>query len=138
MKLIKLKNKLKNWLFNDELDRLDKIEHELNQSLERLRLATILVNDANKLSKKSYETNMQIQKLVTPMLDIGTDVGFYDDHSWAVVCVKGKPEYVKFMSLEHKDTQEIINFLKHYQKSNNVIDSPLAFRRIIDHELFIH
>ena len=138
MKLIKLKSKLKNWLFSDELNKLDKIEYELNQSLERLRLATILANDANKLSKESQETNMQLQKLITPILDIGTDIGFYDDHSWAVVCVKGKPEYVKFISLEHKDTQEIINFLKHYQKSNNVIDSPLAFKSIINHELFIH
>ena len=112
----KLKNKLRNWLFKEELNKLNLIERELDQSLE---------------------TNVQLQKLITPLLDVGTDIGFRDDHSWAVVCVKGKPEYVKFVSLEHKDTREIINFLKRYDKSNHVIDSPFAFRDMIRKELFI-
>lgn len=133
----KLKNKLRNWLFKEELNKLNLIERELDQSLERLRLATIQAGKANELSKESYETNVQLQKLITPLLDVGTDIGFRDEHSWAVVCVKGKPEYVKFVSLEHKDTREIIDFLKRYDKSNHVIDSPFAFRDMIRKELFI-
>ena len=133
----KLRNKLRCWLFKEELNKLNSIEKELGQSLERLTLATIQAGKANELSKESYETNVQLQKLITPLLDVGTDMGFRDDHSWAVVCVKGKPEYVKFVSLEHKDTREIIDFLKRYDKSNHVIDSPFAFRDMIRKELFI-
>ena len=92
---------------------------------------------ANELSKESYDTNVQLQRLITPLLDIGTDIGFREDHSWAVVCIKGKPEYVKFMPLDSGETREVINFLKRYERSNHIIDSPLAFRNIIKNELFI-
>lgn len=109
-KIIKcIKQKLKKWLLEDELETIKFLERE----------------------------NERIQKLVTPLLDVGSDIGFYQDHSWAVICVKGKPEYVKFMSLDGKDTRNIIEFLRHYQQSNHVIDSPLSFRGIIRDELFI-
>lgn len=133
----KLRYKLRNWLFKEELDKINFIEKELNQSLERLRLSTIQAEKANELSKESYDTNVQLQRLITPLLDIGTDVEFREDHSWAVVCIKGKPEYVKFMPLNSGETREVINFLKRYERSNHIIDSPLAFRHIIKNELFI-
>lgn len=133
----KLRNKLRNWLFKEELDKINYIERELNQSLERLRLSTIQAEKANELSKESHDTNIQLQKLVIPLLDIGTDIGFREDHSWAVVCIKGKPEYVKFMPLNSGETREVINFLKRYERSNHIIDSPLSFRNIIRNELFI-
>lgn len=133
----KLRNKLRNWLFKEELDKINYIERELNQSLERLRLSTIQAEKANELSKESHDTNIQLQRLVTPLLDTGTDIGFREEHSWAVVCIKGKPEYVKFMPLNSGETREVINFLKRYERSNHIIDSPLAFRNIIRNELFI-
>lgn len=133
----KLRYKLRNWLFKEELNKINFIEKELNQSLERLRLSTIRAEKANELSKESYDTNVQLQRLITPLLDIGTDIGFREDHSWAVVCIKGKPEYVKFMPLDSGETREVINFLKRYERSNHIIDSPLAFRNIIKNELFI-
>ena len=133
----KFRYKLRSWLFKEELDKINYIERELNQSLERLRLSTIQAEKSIELSKESYDTNVQLQRLITPLLDIGTDIGFREDHSWAVVCIKGKPEYVKFMPLDSGETREVINFLKRYERSNHIIDSPLAFRSIIKNELFI-
>lgn len=133
----KLRNKLRNWLFKEELNKINFIERELNQSLDRLRFTAIQVEKANELSKESYDINVQLQKIITPLLDIGTDVGFREDHSWAVICVKGRPEYVKFMPLNSAETREIINFLKRYERSSHIIDSPLAFRHMIKKELFI-
>ena len=135
-----IKEKLKQWLFKDELETINKIatmEHEVGQAVERLRLATNIAYESKAISQESYDVNLQIQKLVTPLFDIGTDIGFHDNHSWAVVCIQGKPEYVKFVSLESKDAKEVMDFLKHYQRSNHIIDSPSAFRNIIKNELFI-
>ena len=63
----------------------------------------------------------------------GVDVGFHsDDHSWAVICIAGRPEYVKFLPLKHKDTMEIVRFLKQFQYSNKVIDSPFGFKEMVE------
>ena len=67
-------------------------------------------------------------------MDIGVDVGFHsDDHSWAVVCIKGHPEYVKFMPIHGEDAKDIIDFLKQFQGSNQVVDSPFYFKDMINH-----
>lgn len=135
-----LKEKIKKWLFKDELEIINKVvamELEVEQAVERLRMATNIAYESKTIAQDSYDTNLQIQKLVTPLFDIGTDVGFRDDHSWAVVCIKGKPEYVKFVPLEHRDAKEVMDFLKHYQRSNHIVDSPLAFRAMLDRNLFV-
>ena len=45
----------------------------------------------------------------------------------------GHPEYVKFIPLSHKDAQDILDFLKRFRYSDRVIDSPFAFRDMVDH-----
>ena len=73
-------------------------------------------------------------KLINSMIDVGTDVGFCsDDHSWAVVCIKGHPEYVSFIPLSHKDARDVLDFLKRFRYSGRVVDSPFAFRNMVDH-----
>ena len=68
------------------------------------------------------------------MIDVGTDVGFHsDDHSWAVVCIKGHSEYVKFIPLSHKGARDVLDFLKRFRYSDRVVDSPFAFRDMVDH-----
>lgn len=50
--------------------------------------------------------------------------------------MKGKPEYIKFVPLGGADTREIINFLKRFQYSNHIIDSPFGFRDVIANRIF--
>jgi hypothetical protein len=45
-------------------------------------------------------------------------------HSWAVICIKGKPEYVKFIDLKHQDARELQMFIKRFEGTNRVIDAP--------------
>jgi len=67
------------------------------------------------------------------MIDIGADIEFYsEDHSWAVVCIAGKPEYVKFISLSKNDSRSVIDFLKRFQYSKHIVDSPIGFRRMLN------
>ena len=134
---IKIKEKIKEWLFSDEIQRINQLEKhaeiqrinqlekQIEESTNRLRLASIQLDN----SKKETE---ECRRLLTQFIDMGIDVGFSsDDHSWAVICIAGKPEYVKFMPLTHKDARCVLDFLKRFQYSRQVIDSPFAFREMV-------
>ena len=127
---IKIKEKIKNWLFSAEMLRINQLEKRVEDSTNRLRLASIQLCN----SEKEIE---ECRKLLTQFVDIGVDVGFHcDDHSWAVICIAGKPEYVKFMPLAHKDAKCVLDFLKQFQYSRQVIDSPFAFREMVKDRIF--
>lgn len=122
---IKIKEKIKKWLFSAEIQRINQLEKQIEESTNRLRLASIQLGN----SEKEIE---ECRRLLTQFIDIGVDVGFHsDDHSWAVICIAGKPEYVKFMPLAHKDAKCVLDFLKQFQYSRQVIDSPFAFREMV-------
>lgn len=122
---MKLKDKIKEWLFAEEVQRISRMEQSLANEENRMRCAAIQLNNA----EKEIE---ECRKLLTQFVDIGVDVGFHsDDHSWAVICIAGKPEYVKFMPLNNRDAHDVLRFLKQFQYSKNVIDSPIAFRQIL-------
>ena len=123
---IKIKEKIKEWLFSSEILRIKQLEKQIEESTNRLRLASIQLGN----SEKEIE---ECRRLLTQFVDIGVDVGFHsDDHSWAVICIAGKPEYVKFMPLTHKDARCVLDFLKQFQYSRQVIDSPFAFKKMIE------
>ena len=123
---IKIKEKIKEWLFSSEMLRIKQLEKQIEESTNRLRLASIQLGN----SEKEIE---ECRRLLTQFVDMGVDVGFHsDDHSWAVICIAGQPEYVKFMPLAHKDAKCVLDFLKQFQYSRQVIDSPFAFKRMIE------
>ena len=123
---IKIKEKIKEWLFSSEMLRIKQLEKQIEESTNRLSSASIQLGN----SEKEIE---ECRRLLTQFVDMGVDVGFRsDDHSWAVICIAGKPEYVKFMPLVHKDAECILHFLKQFQYSRQVIDSPFAFKRMIE------
>lgn len=134
---MKLKEKIKQWLLKDELDKFKEYEDlcrnaysELEKATAKYQLSDIRLQNSTEVVNEGIKLNKQLKEMVTPILDVGLDYGMYEDHSWAVVCVKGKPEYVKFMPLDSKDTRTIINFLKQFNKDSRIVDSPLAFRNM--------
>lgn len=46
----------------------------------------------------------------------------------AVVCIAGRPEYVKFIPLSRADARTVMNFLRQFQYSQLIVDSPLRFK----------
>lgn len=121
-----LKEKLKEWLFASEIQRINSLEKSIDDAVYRFRMASVQLDNAEN------ELN-ECRRLLTQFCDVGVDVGFYtSEHSWAVICVAGRPEYVKFLPLNGENTREVINFLKRFQDSHRIIDSPIAFRRMID------
>ena len=115
-------NKLRTWLFKDELKQFEEAKMEFAMAKEAY-------SDAQKLATDSH-------KLVNSLMDVGIDIELYpNDYSWAVVCIKGRPEYVKFIPLNHKDARDIMIFLKHFEYSSRVVDSPFAFKNMIENRV---
>mgnify|MGYP004672520977 CR=1 FL=1 len=134
---MKLREKLKNWLFKDELlalnDAISKYEEACDEHKKANADAKIAKADLD-AAKKLIE---QLQKLIEQLMDVGVDVGFKsDEHSWAVICIQGHPEYVKFMPLAHQDTYHVMQFLKQFQYSNRVVDSPFGYKNLIKDYIF--
>lgn len=145
---MKLKEKLKNWLFKEELDEIknrleitEKETQEIKESydycLKTLRQCYDKMAETIGAHDKSRDLLEDCRKFMNSVCDIGTDVGFkYSDHSWAVICVHGKMDYVKFVDMNQSDIREIASFLKRFEYSNRVTDGPL-YNRVIE-DMIIH
>jgi len=64
---------------------------------------------------------------IVKQFDISVDHLPREDRSWAVVCINGKPEYVKFVDLSGKDARSIHDFLRRFEGTNMTIDSPIRY-----------
>ena len=127
---MKLREKLKNWLFKDELLALNDAISKYEQACDEHKKANV----AAKIAKADLDA---AQKLIEQLMDVGVDVGFKsDEHSWAVICIQGHPEYVKFMPLAHQDVYHVMQFLKQFQYSNRVVDSPFGYKKLIKDYIF--
>ena len=130
----KIRDKLRQWLFSEELSKFETAEQNYKEAEDLYSRSAGYLNAAKDEYTWSLKMVDDCYKLINSMMDVGTDVGFCsDDHSWAVVCIKGHPEYVKFIPLSHKDTRGVLDFLKHFKYSDRVVDSPFAFRDMVDH-----
>ncbi len=130
---IKIKDKIKEWLFSDELKDIQKLKNNYDCLKSVTQNSLVLLNDAKEKQKESYELLNECRKTMNSVCDIGTDIGFHsNDHSWAVICIHGKIDYVKFIPMKQKDIMEILRFLKRFEWSNRVTDSPFGFKEMIE------
>lgn len=130
----KIRDNLRHWLLEDDLFQVEAAKKSYNDAVRKCEYANVQLSDAAVTYKNSHKLVDDCHKMINSMIDIGTDIGFYsDDHSWAVVCIKGRPEYVKFIPLSHRDAHAVLDFLKRFRYSDRVIDSPFAFKDMVDH-----
>ena len=102
-----LKCKMKNWLreevFKEDIDSIKSMKLQCKNTL----------NEVNKM-----------KSLYQQITNVGVAVDYYGKNSWAVICIDGHPEYVKFVDLKESEARDIKNFLRRFEKSNVVVDSP--------------
>lgn len=138
---MKLKDKIKKWLFIDEIARLDFLEEKYREFNNWIKIADRMYSLSTEAKKNCEDSQRELEecrKLLNQICDVGVDVGFRgEEHSWAVVCIAGRPEYVKFIPLNRGDAQQVMDFLKRFQYSKHVIDSPIAFRTMLGKEMFL-
>lgn len=130
----KIRDKLKNWLLKDELKELEDAKAQYKCLHNEYTYVNATLGMAQDKYANAYKLVDDCHKMMNSMIDVGADLGFYsDDHSWAVVCIKGHPEYVKFIPLSHQNARDVLEFLKRFRYSDRVVDSPLAFKNMVDH-----
>ena len=134
---MKLKDKLRHWLFKEELEDIAKIkeliETQYAESLQQLNHGCMKLREATDMHDKSYALLQDCRKWMNSICDVGTDLGFKSsDHSWAVICIHGKMDYVKFVNMSQRDLRSVIDFLKNFEYSNRVTDSPLYHKQMIE------
>lgn len=124
---MKLREKIKNWLFKEELEDL-KIAKELYETAKNIE------RQAKHTYNKAAKEHLDSIQLVDSILDIGVDMSLPNsqEYSWAVVCIKGHPEYVRFINLTGQDASQVLQFLKHFEQSNVTVDSPVHFRHMFE------
>lgn len=133
-------NKIKSWLHYklikflgiDELTNLfDKhIDNNENSFRELNNLSYSLNNNTRNELKRDIshcqESVNVIHNTIENVVHIGTDIHHYNnrDHSWAVVCIEGKMNIVKFVDLGRQDARGISEYLKHFEAGRHCIDTP--------------
>lgn len=118
-----LKEKIKQWL----------IKEVLKEEIQKLNQAQACYNRASCLCEESLENNREMQKMFNEITDVAVDVNMgRNEYSWAVVCIAGKPEYVKFIPLNRNDARSVIDFLNQFQYSKHIVDSPIRFRHMLN------
>lgn len=125
----KLKEKIRKWLLEILQPDIDALKNEIDESNTTLKIAQSNCNEAARQCQISTKQNEEMKKMYNQITDVAVDVGFHDsEHSWAVVCVEGRPEYVKFIPLSGADARTVMNFLRQFQYSRPIVDSPLRFK----------
>lgn len=128
-----IKEKLKNWLLKEELNDLKELKEKFectqrvyNESCRQLERAQTVMNEARDMHDKSRILVSDCHKFMNSICDVGTDVAYYgNEHSWAVICIHGKRDFIKFVDMRQCDIREVASFLKRFERSNRVTDSPL-------------
>ena len=132
-------NKIKNWIRNKLIEflEIDKLVNLLDKHIDNndnafgeLRNLTYNLNGSTRKELKQDISHFQesintLHNTVENVVHIGTDVHRNETgHSWAVICVEGNINIVKFVDLDKKDAREIFDFLKHFEAGRHCVDSP--------------
>ena len=130
---MKIKEKFKNWLFKEELNDIKETKEKYDELLKTVDKAYRMLGEAKEMHDKSHTLLSDCHKFMNSICDVDTDIGYKDnEHSWAVVCIHGKMDYVKFIDMSQADIRTISRFLKEFEYSNRVTDSPMQYKHILE------
>jgi hypothetical protein len=111
---------------------LDLVKTELNNAsieLDTLRISTDrLFNSNHSLSKRILHSVHQYNELMK-LVDIGVNVENTPTRykpgptNWAVVCLGGKVQQLRFCILDERNPREMLEFLNYYDKANRIVDA---------------
>lgn len=126
--------KLKEWIRTKLVQFLlidDMWEHQLQ---ENKRISNNIATVDNNTTSKFIALNKDINNLykgygvlentLKNVVSVGADVTYDKNSSWAVVCIEGKCNVVKFFDLHGKYYDEMLRFLKQFESSRMCIDTP--------------
>lgn len=120
---IKLKNKLIKFLG------IDTLENKFNSDLKKVNIDLqhklyIREQELFNLQKEMNTIHMTLKSI----LSVGADIRhpeIHGEHSWAVICIEGNINIVKFVNLERQSARQIMDYLKQFEGGRMVVDTPM-------------
>lgn len=135
-----IKNKLREWLgINENYNQhgqnnasiylIKERMKKLDRKVKECKLPQENIKNINQTISDLSQTRMNIESLVDHF-ELGVDVHTHGD-SWAVFCIGGKMEYVRFVRLPYKDIMSLSHFIKQFPASRDdkFIDLPHGMRK---------
>lgn len=122
----KLKYKLMKWL---EVEQLQSDHKEYIRKNDRniFNYERNLEN-SHKIEQQQEEQIDALNRTLRSIVSIGTDIDTrrptQGSRSWAVVCIEGRYNIVKFIDLQGQDCRQMLDYLKQFECSRRVIDIP--------------
>ena len=110
-----LKCKIKDWLRKEVF----------KEEFEDFDFMKLQCMNASAHSDRALHEVDEMKLLYQSITNTGIDVD-YNRHSWAVICIDGHPEYVKFVDLTGVEARDIKSFINQFGKKKVVVDSPFG------------
>jgi len=104
-----LKNLMRKWLGINDLEHNVKSGTSTNTQM--------IMNVSNRV--------MEIEKLVQLGVDVHQKSG-----SWAVICIAGNVEYVRFVELSLAELRSVQKFLRQFPEAHKIVDKPQFIKNI--------
>lgn len=125
--ITKIKNQIRNKLI--KFLNIDDLEKLLNKEITRNDNSfRYFKNETNAIRHDISHFQQSVNTLhntVENVVSIGTDVDYYaGGRSWAVICIEGKMDIVKFVDLSRRDALGVLQFLKQFEAGKHCIDTP--------------
>ncbi|QJI52424.1 hypothetical protein [Psychrobacillus phage Perkons] len=120
--LMRIKIKIKKYLGILEL------QEDFDDSKEKWKKASTAITE--KLNRLQYDNGelKELNDFLISQFNISADLGRKEYHNnWAVLSIKGNQDYVRFIDLSQRDIREIEMFLKRFEGTNRIVDSPFKF-----------
>lgn len=110
----------------------DKLEHTLykyiNDNIKTVKSdMRIQESNLNRKISSNKEDIAILHNTIRSVVSVGADIVpnvITGERSWAVVCIEGNYNVVKFINMQGADYRDILNYLKQYEGSRMVIDAP--------------
>lgn len=145
-----LKNKIRDWLGINQLQKSYDLLHTSYTELKEIHEilsethnvlldnykqlnngVDVLVNQNEIIERRNTELSNRIE-FILKNFRIAVDHDPMTNKSWAVICVDGKPEYVKFVSLTNRETREVMEYLSRFDRGSRIWDSPAPHLKLWD------
>lgn len=99
----------------------------LNKKWKELRQRKNIRSEIFLLRRDLAQQQLDLAQLRST-LQVGLDVNFRSP-SWAIICLRGRSDYIKLVTLPDRDIQGIRQFLHQFDRENVAIDLPHGMNR---------
>jgi hypothetical protein len=115
-----LKQTIFNWLFKEQLEEIEKLKKQMDESAFRVAGYADNAIKAMNLCEKQEK----VLRNTVGDIQVATDIHLKSP-SWAVICIQGqRADFVKFIDLDQRDIEGIAHYLRRFERRNVIADMP--------------